>query len=249
MSPRRYEVLFFDFGGTLAWAEPSAAVIWSRALEEHGYRISSDEIVTKSGVRGPDFNRSDLIRAFDETETEFKRSFPAPEEEKAFFRRYDAAILRRLGLPHDEAMLDTVQRHFETIVLHAYEDVRPALTSLGEEGYRLGIISNASHDLPGRIEGLDLTRHFESITYSYAVGAEKPDPRIFRAALATMKVWPAQAVHVGDRFEADVRGASRVGMTPMLIDRKTEHPAEDFIVLRSLTEIGAHLEGRNGKGS
>jgi putative hydrolase of the HAD superfamily len=106
----------------------------------------------------------------------------------------------------------------------------------------LGIISNATHGLPRGLEKHGLTPYFESITYSYAVRAEKPDPVIFHAALDAMQVVPAAAVHVGDNLEADVRGAARVGMTPMLIDREGKYGQEDFIVLRSLSEIEGHLE-------
>lgn len=243
---RTYEVVFFDFGGTLGFIEPGAIEIWTRALEEHGYHVPPDEIVEKSGVRGPEVNRSDIIRAFNRTEAEFQPSFPPANEDVAFFRRYDAALLRRLGLPHDEAILDTVGRLFEEVGVHLFEDVLPTLRWLREAGYRLGIISNASHDLPGKVEGLGLGPHFESVTYSYAVGAEKPDPKIFRTAMTAMNVEPQAAVHVGDHVEADARGASRVGMTPMLIDRKGKHPENEFITLRSLIEISDHLEASPG---
>lgn len=242
MPPRRYEVVFFDFGGTLGWAEPRAGEIWTRALEEHGYRVTAEEIVEKAGARGPEINRGDIIRALDQIEAEFPLSFPSADEEVEFFRRYDAALLRRLGLPPDEAILDTVGRLFRKIVVHLFDDVEPTLAALRERGYRLGIISNASHDLPERLESLSLTPHFESVTYSYAVRAEKPHPKIFRTALTAMHVQPQEAVHVGDNIEADARGALAVGITPMLIDRKGKHREEDFIVLRSLSEIAEHLE-------
>ena len=243
MASRRYQVVFFDVGRTLSWAEPTAAAIWVQALEDHGHTVSSEEIVEKSGVRGPEINRPDIIRAFNETANEFRTSFPTAEGQEAFFRRYDKAFLRRLGLSPDEAILDSVRRGFKGVVGHLYEDVRPTLTGLEAEGYRLGVISNASHDLPRCLEDLSLARYFESVTYFYAVGAEKPDPRIFHAALTAMDVEPREAVHVGDNLEADVRGAARVGLTPMLIDRKGRHQVSDVILLRSLSEIMDHLPG------
>ncbi|MCJ2531353.1 MAG: HAD-IA family hydrolase, partial [Candidatus Thermoplasmatota archaeon] len=92
-------------------------------------------------------------------------------------------------------------------------------------------------------EDLGLAWRFESVTYSYAVGVEKPDPKIFRAALTAMNVEPHEAVHIGDNLEADVRGAAEVGLTPMLIDRRGRHSVSDVIVLRSLGETLDHLEG------
>lgn len=243
MGQGRYQVVFFDVGGTLAWAEPGADELWVRALEEHGYTVTSEEVIERSGTQGPEVNRPDVIRALRATQAEFRGPFPRNlEEEAAFFRRYDEALLRRLGIPVDEAILDTVQKHFrEDLVSHVYNDVRPTLARLRADGYRLGVISNATHDLPARLESLDLARHFEAITYSYAVGAEKPDPKIFRTALARARVRPEHAVHVGDHPIADVQGAAGVGMTPMLIDRDGAHDDVEGIVLRSLGEIWDHL--------
>ena len=105
----------------------------------------------------------------------------------------------------------------------------------------MGIISNASHKLPAGLKRLGIESYFETVTYSYAVGAEKPDPRIFQAALESMGIQPRQAAHVGDNVEADVEGAARAGLTPMLIDRKGAHADAQGIVLRDLREIPQHL--------
>ncbi|MEE9268049.1 MAG: HAD-IA family hydrolase [Thermoplasmata archaeon] len=244
MASRRYTVLFFDFGGTLAWAEPRADVIWVQALQDHGYEVTSEEMVERLGTRGPEFNRGDIIRALRGWRTnDLESPFPPPEQEEEFFRRHDAAVLRRLDLPPEEAILDRLEALFDGVESHLFEDVQPTLGRLQEEGYRLGIISNASHKLPGLLEDLGLARRFESITYSYAVGVEKPDPKVFHAALTAMNVEPHEAVHIGDNLEADVRGAAQVGLTPMLIDRKGRHRVSDVIVLRSLSETLDHLEG------
>jgi putative hydrolase of the HAD superfamily len=55
---------------------------------------------------------------------------------------------------------------------------------------------------------------------SAEVGAEKPFPPIFRAALERAAVEPANAYHVGDQYKADVQGAKAVGITPVLLDRE-----------------------------
>jgi putative hydrolase of the HAD superfamily len=45
------------------------------------------------------------------------------------------------------------------------------------------------------------------------VGARKPEPAIFEAALAELDVAAEDAVFVGDRLVDDVAGAAAVGMT------------------------------------
>jgi putative hydrolase of the HAD superfamily len=46
----------------------------------------------------------------------------------------------------------------------------------------------------------------------------KPDPGIFRVALARLGRGPARCVHVGDTVYADVDGARRAGIRPLHLD-------------------------------
>ena len=47
---------------------------------------------------------------------------------------------------------------------------------------------------------------------SAVVGAEKPDRRIFEAALSAVGVAPAEALFVGDSLTRDMAGALALGM-------------------------------------
>ena len=58
---------------------------------------------------------------------------------------------------------------------------------------------------------------------SVDVGAEKPDPAVFLAALSKANVEAYEAVHVGDQRRAEVGGAQRVGIHPVLLDRGGWH--------------------------
>jgi putative hydrolase of the HAD superfamily len=66
---------------------------------------------------------------------------------------------------------------------------------------------------------LELARHFDALTVSARVGFQKPHRGIFEHALTALKVDPERAWHIGDSYKADVEGARRVGITPVLIDR------------------------------
>lgn len=102
------------------------------------------------------------------------------------------------------------------------KDAIPTLTALREEGFRLGLISNAADD-ENTQKLLDKGRfrpYFEFVLSSAAFGLRKPHPRIFQSALEHFKVSPKQAVMVGDTFEADVMGARHVGMKSIWITRR-----------------------------
>jgi FMN phosphatase YigB (HAD superfamily) len=72
---------------------------------------------------------------------------------------------------------------------------------------------------------IELAHHFERMVFSARVGYQKPAAAIFRHALEVMAVAPERAIHVGDNPRADVAGARRVGITPVLIDRRLSDPA------------------------
>ena len=82
---------------------------------------------------------------------------------------------------------------------------------LREHRIPVGILSNSEGKLELLIEELGQLDAFDTITDSGVVGCEKPDPAIFRLTAAALGVEPAELLHVGDSFEADIRGALGVG--------------------------------------
>jgi HAD superfamily hydrolase (TIGR01509 family) len=90
------------------------------------------------------------------------------------------------------------------------------LATLRERGFRLGVVTNRGHGGPSFLEELEeygLAGFFDTVVSSDQVGYRKPHPRIFERALDGLAVRPSEAVHVGDRPEADVAGARRAGIT------------------------------------
>jgi len=65
--------------------------------------------------------------------------------------------------------------------------------------------------LPEILRRLGAGRLFETIVTSSEAGTAKPDPRIFKLALARLQVEAARALHVGDDTR-DEEGARRAGM-------------------------------------
>ena len=80
------------------------------------------------------------------------------------------------------------------------------------ERYRLGIVSNFYGNLEAVCAGAGLAPHLSVVVDSAVAGFEKPDPRIFRAALEALDARPEEAVFVGDSMTRDMEGARRLGM-------------------------------------
>jgi HAD superfamily hydrolase (TIGR01662 family) len=103
-------------------------------------------------------------------------------------------------------------------------DALPTLAMLREQGYRIGLISNAGYDddVQVLVDQAGLRPYLEFIITSASAGVRKPHPDIFRSALDFFQVQPAQAVMIGDFLQADVLGAKRLGMGSVWITRRAD---------------------------
>jgi putative hydrolase of the HAD superfamily len=144
-----------------------------------------------------------------------------PDHERAWWY---AVVRRAFGTPLPAAAFDAC--FAELFALYARPeawrvaaDARSTLTQLRADGLRLAIVSNFDARLCSIVDGLGLSALVDTVIHSTRVGAAKPDPAIFRAALAALGVSPARSAHVGDRAAEDVAGAQAAGMQAVLLDR------------------------------
>jgi putative hydrolase of the HAD superfamily len=91
-------------------------------------------------------------------------------------------------------------------------------------GYRVGLISVCSDDVPEVWAETPFADLFDATVFSCAVGLRKPDPRIYRLACEQLGVRPEEALFVGDGANDELGGAERVGMRGVLIHRPREEP-------------------------
>ncbi|HEU4955867.1 MAG TPA: HAD-IA family hydrolase [Gemmatimonadales bacterium] len=92
-----------------------------------------------------------------------------------------------------------------------------ALDRLRAAGLRLGVISNSDGRVEEALRAAGIDDRFDVILDSALVGVEKPDPAIFRAALAALDVGPGEALYVGDLYDVDVVGARAAGIEAVLL--------------------------------
>lgn len=98
--------------------------------------------------------------------------------------------------------------------VQVYADVRPVLHGLRRR-YVLGALSNGNADI--RRIGLDDLFHFAISAVD--VGAAKPEPPMFQAAVRRIGTIPPQVIHVGDDPVRDVGGAATAGLCTVWVNR------------------------------
>lgn len=96
--------------------------------------------------------------------------------------------------------------------------------------YRLCLLSNTDPiHIPYIEANYDFVQFFPHRIYSYAVGASKPDPLIFRAALLACKVEAKHAIFIDD-VPAYAEAAGRLGITGIVF-RSPEQLSADLQAL------------------
>jgi len=94
-----------------------------------------------------------------------------------------------------------------------FPDALQTLAALRAAGFRLGLITNGSVRMQsGKLKCLSLPVLFDTVLISDAEGVHKPDPEIFRRALARLGVEAARACYVGNHPDIDVAGARAAGL-------------------------------------
>jgi putative hydrolase of the HAD superfamily len=115
------------------------------------------------------------------------------------------------------AMLDSIR-------FSAYPDAAPALRELRARGLRLVVASNWDCSLPEVLERAGLASLLDGVVSSAMVGAAKPEPALFEAALEVAGCPPDSALHVGDSLSKDAAGAAAAGIAAVLLDREAAQP-------------------------
>jgi putative hydrolase of the HAD superfamily len=122
-------------------------------------------------------------------------------------------------------------------------DAPAALAALRARGLRLVVVSNANGTLRALLDRLGLLARVDLVVDSHEEGVEKPDPEIFRRALARSDSRPETTVHVGDLYHVDVLGARAAGLEPVLLDAGGLYPEADCFRVASLAALADAVEG------
>ncbi len=106
------------------------------------------------------------------------------------------------------------------------------LDELRSRGYRLGLISVCSDEVPTLWEHTELASRIDEPVFSCSVGVAKPDPRIYRIAAERLGVEPGECLFVDDQ-PPFVEGARAAGMDAVRLGGEIER-LEDVLELVSV---------------
>lgn len=128
----------------------------------------------------------------------------------ALHREAYLKVLLASGVPDVEQAARLYGRLVDPAEWEPYPDTGAALELLAARGIPVAVVSNIAFDLRPAFAARGWDRLVRAFTLSYEVGAVKPEPAIFEAALAALGAAPERALMVGDSAEAD-GGATALG--------------------------------------
>ena len=223
------KAVFFDWLNTLAHPQPDRHELFSQVARELGVEISPQKL-----IRAIHIAESRVPAGAPPRWTEGKDEAPFIRCQEVLWAEVGANLSRETMLEFTRRISRLVRSGGVIWVL--YDDVLPVVKALRQRGLILGLISNL---IIGKV-GLESCLDF--VVTAEDVGADKPDPPIFLAALGRAGVNASQAVYVGDQYETDIVGARGVGIKPILIDRYDLMPeVSDCPRIHGLSEVVQYL--------
>jgi putative hydrolase of the HAD superfamily len=233
--------IFFDVGHTLIRPAQSTTTVCHELLSAHGFAIARERV--KAAMHTADLDH--LTRYHTPN-----HDWADPETIYALWLRYYRHVFELLALPELTALRADALAH-ELITWYgrpaAWQPFPEALETLAElhaAGYRLGAVSDWSVTLTPILHTLGLSRHLDFALGSGNIGFCKPHIDFYRLALKRAGAEPHEALHVGDSYYADVRGARAAGITPVLIDRSRKLPPLDCITIHDLRDLASVITDR-----
>jgi putative hydrolase of the HAD superfamily len=205
------KAIFFDAVGTLFYLTKSVGEHYAFVADKVGMKLDSkalDRAFFASWKKMPQRSAIDG---------------PRENDDKDWWRDLVDLVLHDVAPSLSELDRDNffgiAYEHFaEAAVWEAYPEVVDVLEQL-HSNYQLAVVSNFDGRLRMILEHLGISKFFKHVFVSSEIGADKPDPEIFRRALKFAGFGPTEVLHAGDDPKRDWEAAAAAGLSIFQLDR------------------------------
>jgi putative hydrolase of the HAD superfamily len=206
-----FKAIFFDGAGTLIHLTKNVGYHYALAGERVGLNLDA----------------AALDRAFVDSWKHMpaRPTIDGPREDddkgwwRALVNRVVEVVAPDTGELDRDAFFEVAYSHFaEAGVWELYPEVIEVLEVLRPH-FDLAVVSNFDGRLRMILEQLGVSRFFSHVFLSSELGADKPDPEIYRRALKLSNVSPNETLHVGDDPVRDWEGAAAAGLSVFRLER------------------------------
>lgn len=218
-----YKAIFFDRDGTLTYFDKQKE-LWR------------DQIISQWSGRQFKLPYEKMMNLFNITGEGKKPWYKTVDDEREFFKRFYRNLLIGEGVKDDldkraKLLFHELWCNQDRVL---FPETIKVLQYFYEKGYKMGVISDTSPSLEYTLQQLGIAKYFTSFTASSLVGAGKPSPVIFNAALNAQGVSAKESLYVDD-YKPEADGAREQGFTSFLIDRNG-HDTDNWTI-QSLKQL------------
>ena len=121
--------------------------------------------------------------------------------------------------PGADQIAKTVEIRMKYIrqALQPRPDAVTTLCQLKEQGYKIGLLSNCSIEIPILWPETAFADFIDTPIFSSLVRMKKPDPRIYHVACERLGVMPETCLYIADGEDHELKAAANIGLHPVLI--------------------------------
>ena len=198
------KAIFFDAAGTLIRLTKSVGAHYALVAQRQGLTLDPAQL------------DHGFAQVWKEMPLRPATGEPRKDDDKGWWRDLVERLLDRVApevAPLDrDTFFEAAYGHFaEPGVWELYPEAEEVIAALAPD-YELAIVSNFDGRLRMIIEHLSISKYFRHVFLSSELGADKPDPLIYRRALEVSGFHPNEVVHAGDDPERDWRAARAAGL-------------------------------------
>src|SRR5436309_11219896 len=206
------KAIFFDAVGTLFYLNGTVGYHYALVGGEVGLTLKADQL-----------DRA-FYSAWKEMPQRAAIDGPRENDDKGWWRELVDLVLDQVAPSLSEFdrdnFFEVAYQHFaEAGVWELYPEVSGVLEEL-QPRFQLAVVSNFDGRLRFILEHLGISKYFAHVFVSSEIGADKPDPEIYRRALTLMDLKSSEVLHVGDDSQRDWKAASAAGLSVFRLDRK-----------------------------
>ncbi len=210
------KAILFDFDGTLRHHLPTGGEVFSDFVISLGLPVTGEDRHRAARWEHYYFANSPEIQADFENYN---------GEGENFWSHFGKRRLVALGCP--PALIPELGPKVSAHMQENYkpeiwmpEEIHTVIPKLRESGFTLGVVSNRDNPYQEEIDAMGMGDYFHFSLAAGEVQSWKPEPGIFSAALERSKSTAQETIYIGDNYFADVVGARRAGLQPVLYDPK-----------------------------
>ncbi len=203
--------ILFDAAGTLFYLTKTVGDHYAYVGREVGLELDAQKLESAFHAAWKQMPRRPAIDG------------PRKNDDKGWWRELVGHVFDQVAPSVNELdrdnFFEVAYEHFaESGVWQLYPEV-PGVLEEWAPRFRLAVISNFDGRLRLILQHLGISKFFSQIFISSELGADKPDPEIFRRALKIMHFNADDVLHVGDDPERDWKAAKEAGLLVLRLDR------------------------------